>query len=57
MTKEELINVLETMSENIKNDLAYVNAKHDVLVNELCFINNLLSRAKMEDSNDGEQNA
>ena len=50
MIKEELINNLETMRENIKNELAYVNAKHDVLVNELCFLNNLLSRAKGDDS-------
>ena len=52
MSKEELINDLETMRENIKNELAYVNAKHDVLVSELCFLNNLLSRAK-EGESDG----
>ena len=46
MTKEELIKDIETMRENILNDLSYVNAKHDILVNELCFINNLLSRAR-----------
>ena len=49
MTKEDLIKDLETMRENIVNDLSYVNAKHDVLVNELCYINNLLSRARGEE--------
>ena len=46
MTKEELIKDIETMRENIINALSYVNAKHDILVNELCYINNLLSRAR-----------
>lgn len=50
MTKEELINDLETLRENIRNELAYVNAKHDVWTNELCALNNLLSRAKEDDS-------
>ena len=51
MNEDELRNELETMRENIKNELAYVNAKHDVLVSELCYLNNLISRAKRGDSN------
>jgi len=49
MTKKELVNELETLRKSIASDLTYVNAKHDVLVNLLCSLNNILSEADKND--------
>lgn len=50
MTKEELIEELETLRLNLHDDLAYINAKHDAIISQLAYVNNLLYRAKENDN-------
>lgn len=52
MTKEEIIEELETLRLNLHDELAYINAKHDAITQQLAFVNNLLYRAKQGDKND-----
>lgn len=49
MTKEELIEELETLRLNLHDELSYINAKHDAITSQLAFVNNLLYRAKEPD--------
>ena len=46
MTKEELIKEMEELKNNLLEDLAKCNAKHDVLVTQIAELNSLISRAK-----------
>ena len=52
MTKEEIIEELETIRLNLHDDLSYINAKHDAITSQLALINNLLYRAKQKRSDD-----
>ena len=51
MNKEELIARLEVMRRNLHDKLSYINAQHDVLVNQLAEVNNILSMVR-EDPED-----
>ena len=54
MTKEEIIEELETLRLNLLDNLSYINAKHDAITQQLAFVNGLLYRAKRSDDNAGE---
>lgn len=53
MTKEEIIEELETLRLNLHDELSTINGKHDAVVNQLAYINNLIYRIKESDNNAG----
>ena len=46
MTKEDLIREMEKLKNNLLEDLAKCNAKHDVLVTQIAELNSLIGKAK-----------
>lgn len=46
MTKEELIEQMEKLKNDLLEDLAKCNAKHDVLVTQIAELNSLIAKAK-----------
>ena len=49
MTKEEIITELEILRSDLKDELTEINAKHELIREQLYAINSLLSRAKEND--------
>lgn len=50
MTKEEIIEELENLRFDLNNELTEINAKHELIRQQLCNINSILSRAKENDN-------
>lgn len=46
MTKEELIKQIEDLKNDLLDDLAECNAKHDMLVKQIAELNSLINKAK-----------
>lgn len=52
MTNSELIKTLEVRKEELFKDLSFINGKHEVLINEICYINALLDSLKEDEVNE-----
>lgn len=46
MTKEELIIQIEDLKNNLIEELAKCNAKHDLLITQIAELNSLIAKAK-----------